>query len=184
MNIDTVISQLRTFASPTFGNNVAGAAAYANGVEGNVWLSAPALYVMPLEEDATENLDKTGPGLKQVVTERVGVILMLDNSTDKRGQVSASQIDAMRMAIWAAMLNWNPDRTRSTQGLFYMGGQNISIDRARFFYQFTFGWNSQISGADGYQPTSAVQLLTLNTAITDQASGKPLATQTISIPQS
>jgi hypothetical protein len=175
LNIDNVISQLRAYA-PLFVGNVAGAAGYANGVQDAVWLPLPAAYVIPLNEDADENDELAG--LQQIVHERVGVIVMLEtlaaggafNITDRRGQAAAASLRGVRSAIFAAILNWHPDRVIGTQaavgvpgtpttdiegrGLYYVGGdypRDGAFDRSRFFYQFTFGLDVTITDGDGFQ---------------------------------
>src|ERR1700728_4107174 len=100
MQIDLVIAQLRTLAL-LFAGNVAGAAAYANGIDDQVWLPLPAAYVMPLDDDAGENTSMAGP--QQIVTERIAVIVVLANATtegDRRGQASAEQYGLMRAAVF------------------------------------------------------------------------------------
>jgi hypothetical protein len=148
MKIDKVIEQLKAYAA-MFEGRVAGAADFAQGVESQVWLTLPAAYVIPLDEDATENVDTTS--LRQYVTERIGVIVEIDNSTDRRGQAAATSIDDARTWIFKALLNWHIDPNRSARGLYYGGGQLREFDRARLFYQFEFCLDSTISYDDGFQ---------------------------------
>lgn len=171
MNITQVIEQLRANA-PVFASRVAGGAAYTEGIESNVWLQTPAAYIVPLEEDTTENLDKAGSGLKQIITERIGVIVQMDNSADRRGQNSAEMIDVFRASVFSALLNWIPDQTRSPKGLYYAGGERLGMDRARFFYQFSFAVQVTYSHLDGYQYPPGVPLteiaMTLADAFSDE----------------
>lgn len=161
MNLDAVITQLKTVAM--FGGNVAGAAAFADGIDSQVWLPTPAAYVIPLDEDASENQNLNG--LQQIVTERIGIIVNLDNSADRRGQTASDQYDTTRTAIFKAILNWrpdwhplNPELNREARGFYYQGGRLLDFDRARLFYQWEFALDITITDQDGWQPP-AIPLL-------------------------
>ncbi len=167
MNINVIIAQLRSLA-PIFGGNVAGAAGYAYGVSDQVWLPLPAAYVVHLGEDAEPNNSMTDSW--QIIHEKIGVICVLDTTlvggvtdlADRRGQAASAYVDTVRAAIWRAILNWRPDwdpanpaANRETRGIYYAGAQfpaEGSFDRARFFYQFEFGLDTTVTGADGWQP--------------------------------
>ena len=181
MQIDLVIAQLRALC-PAFNNNVAGAADYANGVEEQVWLPLPAAYVVPMNDDADENTSMTG--LQQIVTERIAVILVLNNATsasDRRGQASAEQYGTLRAAVFKALLNWRPDwaanqaTNRESRGIYYLGGELLDFDRARLFYRFTFGLDTTITELDGWTPTGTA-LADVRATITNQTGGGTLTT--------
>ncbi len=161
MNLAAVIQQLRDHA-PVFGGRVAGAADYAKGVAEQVWMALPAAYVVPEDEDPGQQT-ATGGGFNQDVTEAFGLIVVFDNSTataagDRRGQTVTHGYDAMRRAVFRALLNWRPppsdgDVLRAAQGLYYTGGELVGYDRARLFYQWNFALDTLISDADGWQDT-------------------------------
>ena len=156
MDLDAAILQLRRNV-PVFGGDaatgaggrVAGAADFARAIEDQAWMLLPAAYVIPLDEDTDEN--PGGNGLVQIVTERIGVIVEFDNSTDRRGQASAEQFLAVRTAVWAALLNWRIDPVNAAQGLSYGGGRLLQFDRARLFYQWEFVLHRQLTDSDGWQ---------------------------------
>jgi hypothetical protein len=163
MNIDTVITQLRTYA-PIFNNNVAGAADYAKGLETVVSLPLPSCFVYPLE-DAVEENSGMGGSLHQEVHERIAVVVELDNTTDRRGQSSVTSVEAIKYGIFKAILNWNPSGFgRAGQGLRYNGGHLLGMDRERIFWQFDFYLTATITQTDGFIP-SAQYLQTIS--ITD-----------------
>src|ERR1700733_1801330 len=116
MNIDTVALQVKTLC-PLFGNSVAGAAAYADGVKDQAWLPLPAAYVLPGGMDAEDNSTLTG--LTQIVHERVIIIVVLDtlmaggtlDISDRRGQAAAASLTTIGYALYSAVLNWRPDWT-------------------------------------------------------------------------
>ncbi|MDE2342920.1 MAG: hypothetical protein KGL63_05930 [Betaproteobacteria bacterium] len=196
MNIDAVAAQLRSVAA-IFNGSVAGAAAYANAVVDQTWLPLPAAYVIPDEEDAEPNESMTGT--YQQVHERVSVIVVFptlsaggnQDLTDRRGQAAAAQLRSIRAAIFKALLNWRPDpdgidttEQIEARGMYYVGGrfpQEGAFDRARFFYQFTFGLDTLITDSDGWQPTG-VPLTQVKATITDQDTGATLATANAQLP--
>ena len=166
MNIDAAIVQLRAFC-PIFAGNIAGAAAYFNGVNDQVWLPLPAAYVVHMDELADPNTDSGG--LQQIVHERIGVIVVLDtlnvgtgpgDPADRRGQAASAYLDTLKYAIFRAILWWRPDwdptnpgANRETRGIYYVGAdypENNSWNRGRFFYQFVFGLDTTITECDGW----------------------------------
>ncbi len=176
MNYSFLINQLKLLA-PFFNGNVAGAAAYAHGVEDQVWLPLPAAYVVPLDEDAGDQ-----PGLNsfyQTLTERFQVIVVFDNTVDRRGQSVTELYEVARLSIFSAILNWRPDSTqdnpdlvtslytpvnRSSKGIYSGGAGLVSFDRARLFYQWTFCLDCQFTAADGWQqPKKPLTVITVNT---------------------
>ncbi len=185
MNYDVVIHQLRTLV-PEFGDNVAGAAAYARGVDSQVWLQTPAAYVVPFEGDTSPNDEATG--LVQTRTERIAVIVQFDNSEDRRGQSVTEQYQATMYAVFRAILNWRPNSSVDNPGLVKPGPGNdvsakgmylvseslVEFDRARLFYQFVFGLDSMITDADGWQPPG-VPLRAIKGTITSPKTGEALA---------
>lgn len=158
MNLDKVITQIKSKVA-IFNGNVAGAAAYANAVADQVWLPTPAAYIIPLDEDSTGNEQQSG--LQQIITERIGVIVQLDNTGDRRGQGAILEYDGARTALFSQILDWRPDwdvnnptANREARGLYYAGGRLVDFDRARLFYQFDFALDITVTEADGWSPDS------------------------------
>lgn len=174
MNLDTVITQLKTYA-PIFNGNVAGAAEYANAVADQVWLPRPAAYVIPLQDEVTEN--QTMTGLVQVIREKIGIIVDLDNSMDRRGQAAAtSAVDAVRAAIFKAILAWRSNDQTQARGFAYDGGGliNEGMNRAWLRWQFDFMVETTIDAInDGWQPPS-IPLTDVEGIVTDQDTGTTL----------
>jgi hypothetical protein len=198
MNIDALITQLRQYAT-IFNGNVAGASGYANGVSDQTWLPLPAAYVIPAEEDAEPNESMTGT--YQIVHERASVIVVFPTFSaggsvdfaDRRGQAAAAQLRSIRASIFKALLNWQPDpdgidttEKIEGRGIYYLGGRfptEGAFDRARFFYQFTFGLDTTITDDDGWNPTGT-PLTEVQATIKDQATGATLATAQATLQQS
>jgi hypothetical protein len=166
LNIDVVIAQIRQLC-PIFGGNVAGAAGYVNGVADQVWLPLPAAYVTHLGETAERNESSTDSW--QIIHERIGVIVVLDvknvggvyDVADRRAQAVSAYLDTVRKSLWRAIYNWRPDwdpanpqANREARGIYILDAdfpQGGGYDRARFFYQFDFGLDTLVTGADGWQ---------------------------------
>lgn len=179
MNLDLVMTQLKTYA-PMFGGRVAGAANFAVGLETQVWMDLPAAYVIPLDEDASENLDVAG--LRQTITERIGIIVELDNAADRRGQAPAATLNDARAAVFAAVLGWHIAPDRSARGLYYGGGQLREFDRARLFYQFEFCLDATYTYADGFQQPPGVPLVMFQKTYTDAETGHVFVVQNVEPP--
>lgn len=156
MDISLVIDQLRTYC-PVLGGRVGGAADFETGVETVINITDPvtgkfaypSAVVIPLEDDAAD--DELVQGDQQVVTETIGVIVEFDSTADRRGQTAVSQVEATKYALFAAVLNWNPNPERGVIGLTYSGGELLTFDRARLFWMFRFSFKATISDGDGFQ---------------------------------
>lgn len=157
MNISLVIEQLRRFC-PALGGRVGGAADFEVGTETVVAimdprtgkLAYPSAVVIPLEDEPGGN--EIMGGNLQTVVETIGVIVMLDAAADRRGQTAASGVEAMKYAIFRALLGWNIDPNRGARGLYYAGGELLTFDRARLFWIFRMSFDASIADADGFQP--------------------------------
>lgn len=154
MNIAAVITRLREGAS-IFSNRVAGAADFATGLESTVNMTLPAAFVIPLEDEAVGNDEASG--LRQIISERIGVIVQIANDVtdmgDRRGQAPVEGVDAVRSAIFAAILNWRPSvpLLPAARGFEYAGGRLVDFDRARLFWQFDFILETTVTDSDGWQ---------------------------------
>ncbi len=149
MDVANVITQLRTYA-PIFGGRVGGASQY-EAIEMSTNTAMPAAFVIPLSDDATPNGNEVG--LYQVVSESIGIVVMMDNRADQRGQaVSTIAYSDVRAAIWAALLNWAPSEDQVPRGMEYVGAHLLVQDRARTEYQFIFRQDITITAQDnGFQ---------------------------------
>jgi hypothetical protein len=160
MNLDLVINQIKTYC-PLLKGRVAGSADFDTGIEtvlaitdpGSGRFAYPVAAVYPLEDDATPNTVNTiGTGLLQTVTETIGVVVEFGATADRRGQAGVSQVEAMKYALFRALLNWNIDPGRSSLGLYYAGGMLLTFDRARLFWEYRFSFDALITDADGFVP--------------------------------
>jgi hypothetical protein len=185
VNIDLVIAQLRTHpATSAYAGNIAGAAQYERAVQDQTWMALPSIYVIPLETEAGEVKSQTG--YWQTNTERIGVIVVLDNSVptssgDRRGQTVIATVDQVQKSINAAILNWRPDSSsdnpgapgnpsgadsvyqdQESRGLFFGGASLRGWDLARLFWEIDYGLDVTLSAADCWQPATQPLAITAN----------------------
>ncbi len=157
MDISKVIQQLRQFC-PELGRRIGGAADFESGVESVIAITDPrtgkyaypAAVVIPLEDDADGNTVLAGN--TQEVTETVGVIVEFDATADRRGQAGVGQVEAMKYALFRALLGWVIDPERGARGLYYAGGELLTFDRARLFWMYRMSFDATITDGDGWQP--------------------------------
>lgn len=146
MDITAIITALKARTVATFAERIAGAAEFKQLPEA-ANLVMPAAYVVPLDDDAGEQQSENG--YSQIVRDGFGVVVVISNTPDERGQGSIVSVSAIRAVLWAALLAWKPDATHGP--IQYEGGQLLAMDRARLYYQFEFSAATEITEADTYQ---------------------------------
>lgn len=160
MNIDTIITQLRT--NSTMFPLIAGAAEYS-ALSNEVNPAAfPALYVIPLED--TCELNPNQGFLRQQVYETIAVIVMLDNTLDRRGQTAVTSIEAIKYELYSLLLYYRPPEllARTIGGLSYAGGSLTGRDFARLEWEFRFTLRVTITHYDGWQiPETPINSVTI-----------------------
>lgn len=146
MNLDSVITRLRQ-ACPGFANRVAGAAEFSS-LTPNAKVAVPAAFVIPSSDQVGDQ--ESGNRYRQSLVDRIAVVVVLDNSADRRGQAASGDVHTMRAELWQALLLWPPGP--EYDGLIYEGGQILQMDAARLYYQFEFSAESEIGVEDTAQP--------------------------------
>lgn len=152
MQLEPIISALRARCA-TFGNRVAGAAQFKPLPE-NAALAVPCAFVIPLDDAPKDSMALNS--VRQQLNDSFSVIVAVSNLADEKGQSGASNIHALRAALWSALLGWQPGP--DYKGIAYEGGSLLAMDRARLWYQFEFGAEMEIGPEDGYQETELAQL--------------------------
>lgn len=146
MQLEPIIQALRARCSAVFGPYVAGAADFKH-LEESAALPVPCAFVIPLDDNPGENISSNG--IRQMLQDSFAVIVAVSNTADEKGQTGAHSVDAIRAALWSALLGWRPaDRY---DGISYQGGQLLHMDRARLWYQFDFAAAMEIETTDGWQ---------------------------------
>jgi hypothetical protein len=155
----TIIASLRSHA-PIFEGRVAGAAEFYKGLRDyNTSMVMPAAFVLPLGQDATQNI--TYGALQQIMHKSIGVAVELDTQRDRRGQEPTMQFEEIETQILASVLNLYIGDCRMTQGAYFTGARYLDLDRARLWYQWEFGLDWQITDLDGVQPDPGIPLESL-----------------------
>lgn len=142
MKLNLIIQALRQ-RCPSFANRVAGAAEFKRLPE-NSTLPVPSAFVIPLDDAPEAN--RSDNGYRQLVRDAFGVIVVLSNTADERGQAAAVSVHDIRAELWRALLGWQPEA--DYDGIEYEGGQLLGMDRSRLFYQFEFGADFEIGSGD------------------------------------
>ncbi|WP_415257663.1 hypothetical protein [Thauera phenylacetica] len=146
MKLDPIVQALRA-RCPSFAGRVAGAAEF-KGLPESAALPVPAAFVIPLDDNPSENRSQTG--YRQALRESVAVVVALSNTADERGQASGNAVHDIRAELWKALLGWSP--VEDCDGLEYEGGQLLAMDRARLWYQFEFAADIEIGSDDVGNP--------------------------------
>lgn len=147
MNIEPIITALRGRV-PVLEQRVFGAAQWAV-LERDEAPQYPAAYVVPLSEDPGDQ--ESAVGYYQTVTNRFGVIVCVDQHEDERGQEAARQIDALRTALFKALLGWQQEPKTDYSEIVYEGGALLYMDPERVFWQFEFSFETYINTDETYQ---------------------------------
>jgi hypothetical protein len=136
-------------------------------------------YVIPIHDEAEPNQKQTG--VYQIVREKIGIIIDLDNTADRRGQAAATlAVRTIRAALFRALLNWRSDPLTQSRGFSYDGGNLLPDGLSRNFlrWQFDFVAETTITDADGWQPPSTpiTELLITPTLVKNALSKNALPT--------
>jgi len=144
MKIGPVVLKLR-LAKTRFNNNIAGAAELSFALRGT--LKEEMAFVVQLAENASANtLDSS---VNQLVTERFGVIVALNNGVSDRDKTGLTAYDSLfdvRAQLWKALLGWEMEDAETL--ISYSGGRVIGINKAQFWYQFEFQFGTRIDTCD------------------------------------
>ncbi|NKD86100.1 hypothetical protein HEQ63_07875 [Haematospirillum jordaniae] len=140
--LDAIIQALRerchTFSGASGSARIAGAAEFARVAE-DASLPVPAAYVLPREEKPATAVTCTG--YRQPVQAHFAVVVVLP-AADRRGQGAAVAVESVRDDLFRALLGWEPP---GYGPIVYEGGELLSVDRARLWWQFTFSAAYQIT---------------------------------------
>lgn len=145
MRVGPIVLKLR-LAETSFANRIGGAAELALAMQ--YTLQTEMAFVVQMAETASAN--QLDSGINQMVTERFGVIVALDNAAsdkDKVGFAAYDRLFAIRTEIFEALLGWQ--MTGAETLVSYAAGRVIRVDRAYLWYQFEFVVGTRITDDDG-----------------------------------
>lgn len=126
MNLTPIINALRK-RCPTFERRFAGAAEWA-GLTIEHAPAMPAAYVVPLREDASENESQNC--YYQTITNTFGVIVLVSNAADVRGQGATATLDSLKPELFRALLSWHQEPKDEYSEIVYEGGSLLYMDDA------------------------------------------------------
>lgn len=147
MILDLIISALRKRCK-TLDGRVAGAAQWA-GLTEDENPALPAAYVVPLREDAGPNESQVS--YYQTITNTFGVILLVPNFADERGQDASRWIELLKPEVFKAILSWTMKPRDEHGPIIFEGGSLIYMDDARAAYQLEFSFETYLDTSDTYQ---------------------------------
>lgn len=122
MDLEPIVARLQT-TTAVF-RRVGGAADLA-AIESGPPL-APACYVMPLAEEALEDIPLLG-GFAQALGVVFGVVVLCANRRDARGEAVCADLRPLRQALRAALLGWSPEPDVG-EPVHFAGGRLLRFD--------------------------------------------------------
>lgn len=138
--IAAVIDRLRTLAEL---RSVDSAAEYAALEAPPAPARCPAAYVVELADQAGGNGLAAG-GVRQLLTERLAVVLIVASLRDARGAAAAAELREVRHATRAALVGWAPDAAHDP--LLFGGGRLIAAERGYLVWQDEYSTRSVLRG--------------------------------------
>lgn len=161
MILSSIIEALRA-RCPSFCGRIGGAAEFARLAETSS-MDTPCAYVIPADETVDAPLGHTG--YRQIVHASFGVVIVVDNVDDERGQAGYDVAESLKAEVFKAILCWAP--ASYVNEIFYSGSSLADMDRSRVFYQLDFGYDYQLTTEDTYQPIERDNLGKFDTADID-----------------
>lgn len=134
MDVAPIIARLKA-QMPTGWVTIAGAAELNAAIDA-VAPGVPAAYVVPLAEVAA------APDLAGIHEQRIerafGVVMVVANQQDPRGDAAATQLETKRLAVRAALLGWAPDSSNG-ETVFFTSGRLAQFAQGRLWWADEFG---------------------------------------------
>lgn len=134
MNVTPIIARLKSEV-PAFSNRVFGSATYALALETELELALPQAFVVPISIDAEPN-ELMGSITAQRFHEEITVAIVVDNTTDERGQSASESIESLLVSVRNALIGWQDQTGYSDFEL--RTGEIVFADRARLGWGFNF----------------------------------------------
>lgn len=128
------IARLQAITPPVFAI-VEGAADFST-IE-TVPTAMPAAYVLVEEEESGDNERATGPVLQRCEAD-IAVVIVTDNVSDVSGGAVASDIEALKAAVRAALIGFVPASTQGGDPITHVGGRLISARRGTVWHRELF----------------------------------------------
>jgi hypothetical protein len=151
IQIDAIITWLRT---NTLGYQVGGAASYFLARDSSRLMqnqSAPVIvptwYVMLGKFNIYETVPES---YRQEYEEKLVIMAVLDNQSDRTGQSAQQQIYQVRQDLYSMILNYEYDPNTTTLQADF--DTMFEMDRASYWHQFSFKAQGALDQSNGYIP--------------------------------
>lgn len=133
--VDLAIARLKANV-PALHSRVEGVADLA-GLIGRKQLPTltPAAWVLFLGDDGGEATDMTG-GMRQLVTETIGVLLIHRVAGDSKGTKAEVALDPLRIAVRDTLAGWEPDD--AAEPIVYRRARLHDVSSGTVFLQLDF----------------------------------------------
>lgn len=142
MQITPIITYLREQLT-SWSSRIDGAAEY-EAIEDKSRLAIPSMFVMYGGSTATLISYST---FEQELDERLRIMVVLDNKSDRTGKSAQDQVHTVRDALFGALLNYQNDEDAHT--LQFVEDRMIEMDKARYFHLFEFKQIKRLEPDDG-----------------------------------
>jgi hypothetical protein len=129
-NLESVVTQLKT---SSLIKSVGGAADLASAEVD--FKKAPAAYVIPLADDAGENM-LLNTNIEQEIKVSFAIVLAVTNKRDPRGEAALVDLKAAREEIFAKIYGWVPANEYTP--VTYQGGKLMKLENTFLWWQERF----------------------------------------------
>jgi hypothetical protein len=147
MKISPIILRIRT-AETALGQRVGGVADLNAVTEETFQTGLPLGYVLHLGDLAVDNDNDTGTS--QLVRDRIGVVVCMDNRNDKQGLKAHDEADDIRVQIDGAILAWTPPGYETA--IEYRGSSLVEMNRAYLWWMYEYSADRRLTELDGVDP--------------------------------
>jgi len=151
MDISQIVYQLRKYCPLLKSVAAAGDLTIINEQTN---LPLPAAFVVPIsiETEKNESLNSTF----QIVLNTFAVVVCLDNTTDARGQLTATiDVNAMWYALYKALVGWYIETEPSMRAVYAIDkSEQLTFDRSRNWWQFLYAYETVLDQTWAFVPPS------------------------------
>lgn len=148
MMIDPLIQHMK-LTIPILADRIAGGVSFKKYLEDEPRLLLPAVYVEYKGLEG-ENVFPEMQMYEQLATENFNCYLVLDNTSDPRGQAAQNRVDQFRIALFASILNYQ--YLEQQHPIEFVRSAPYYMDHARYMHIFEFKLVRRFTTDDGWNP--------------------------------
>ena len=145
MDLDAIEARLKAALTTVKGASIGVAADMATAMAGGPIAVLPAIFVIPLEEDA-ESIGGASTN-HETHTPGFGVVHVISNKRDARGKASLADLKTCRAELKTALVGYVPDPANG-EPVHFKGGRLLNMDSERRMWWIdrfavkTFYWSN------------------------------------------